>query len=91
MTRPKRNLESLHQELDEAIDKLVFASLERHLQLHDLMPVVTMQRFAELAGLSTSTVRLWVKNGYLPSVRIGKRRLIALDMLREQIKNGDYL
>lgn len=36
----------------------------------------TPERFAETVGVSVDTVRGWVERGYVPSVRIGRRRLV---------------
>jgi excisionase family DNA binding protein len=45
---------------------------------------VTKSRFAELTGLSEDAVRGMIHRGYLPSVKIGKNRLINLALVTKQ-------
>ncbi|WP_353570246.1 hypothetical protein [Candidatus Albibeggiatoa sp. nov. BB20] len=39
---------------------------------------IPKERFADLVGTSTSAVQGWINNGYLPTVKKGKYRLIDL-------------
>jgi excisionase family DNA binding protein len=50
------------------------------------IPTVTQEKFAQELGLSLSVVRAWVARGYVPTVKIGRRRLIDLDRYREQVR-----
>jgi len=40
------------------------------------VPEMTIEQYAENVGVSVRTVEGWIERGYLPSVKIGKRRLI---------------
>lgn len=40
------------------------------------VPVMTIERFAELVGLTAKTVEAQVHRGYYPTTKIGKRRMI---------------
>lgn len=52
------------------------------------VPVMTIEKFAELVGLTDATVRSQVKRGYYPTKKVGKRLFINLvafvDELRDQ-------
>lgn len=41
-------------------------------------PVVTKDRFAELSGLAEGVIQGMIEKGHLPSVKIGRHRLINL-------------
>lgn len=47
-------------------------------------PVVTKERFAELSGLEVGMVRGMMDRGYLPTVKIGRHRLVNLAELRDR-------
>jgi len=38
--------------------------------------VMTVEKAADQAGVSHGTMRGWVERGYVPSVRIGARRVV---------------
>lgn len=44
-------------------------------------PVVTKERFAELSGLDVGVVRGMIDRGHLPTVKIGRHRLVNLAIL----------
>lgn len=44
-------------------------------------PVCTKERFAELSGLEPGVVRGMMDRGYLPTVKIGRHRLVNLAAL----------
>ena len=44
-------------------------------------PVLTKERFAELSGLEVGVVRGMLDRGYLPSVKLGRHRLVNLAIL----------
>ena len=48
------------------------------------VPVMDRVRFAELAGLTHDTVRGMIEKGLLPTIRIGKRRLINIAQLTKE-------
>ncbi|MEJ1364277.1 MAG: helix-turn-helix domain-containing protein [Candidatus Sedimenticola sp. (ex Thyasira tokunagai)] len=43
-----------------------------------MVPVMTVERFAELSGVSEDTVRGWIRKDCLPTVKIGKRRMVNI-------------
>ena len=47
--------------------------------------VVTRQRFAEASGLTEETVRGMVNRGYLPSVLVGRHRLVNIVALERHL------
>lgn len=53
-------------------------------QLSPFNPLVTQRFFAESAGLSLRVVEGWVIRGYLPTIKIGKHRLINVAVLVAQ-------
>lgn len=48
------------------------------------VPVMTLERFAELSGLTVDTVYGHIRRGYLPSVKMGRYRLINITQLHIQ-------
>ncbi|MDS4071396.1 MAG: hypothetical protein RKO24_17425 [Candidatus Competibacter sp.] len=54
------------------------------------VPVMAMDRFAELVGVSADVVRGWVERGYLPTTKIGRYRLVNIALLtREALQGGE--
>lgn len=49
-----------------------------------LAPVVTKERFAALTGLEVGVVRGMMDRGHLPTVKLGRRRLVNLCAVRVQ-------
>jgi excisionase family DNA binding protein len=49
-----------------------------------MTPVMTKERFAELVGVEVGVVRGMLDRGYLPTVKIGRHRLINLAALQAQ-------
>ena len=41
-----------------------------------VIPEMTMDEYAKAIGVSDRTVKEWVLDGKLPSVKIGKRRMV---------------
>lgn len=50
------------------------------------IPTITQEKFAELAGVTLPTVRAWVQRGYLPTLKIGRRRLVDLSTYQNQVR-----
>ena len=48
------------------------------------VPVMDRVRFAALTGLTNDTVRGWIEKGHLPTILIGKRRLINVAQLTKE-------
>jgi hypothetical protein len=52
--------------------------------LQSLVPYMSKRRFADIVGIEISVVDGWVEKGHLPSVLIGKYRLINVAKLWQQ-------
>lgn len=50
------------------------------------VPCLTAQRFSELVGLDLGVVEAQMDRRILPVLRLGKRRLVNLEALREQAR-----
>ena len=48
------------------------------------VPLMTQQAYALACGLSPEVVRGHVSRGYLPSVRVGRHRMINVEALRQR-------
>ena len=46
------------------------------------LPLLTVQVYAAAIGLTVETVRAQVDRGYIPSIKVGKRRLVNVEALR---------
>jgi hypothetical protein len=46
-------------------------------------PIVTKERFSEASGLRVDQVRGMIANGYLPTLKIGKHRMINMALLTQ--------
>jgi hypothetical protein len=53
-------------------------------------PVVTKAMFSEITGLRPDIVRGMVERGQLPSVKIGKHRMINLARLTSDVLESEY-
>jgi excisionase family DNA binding protein len=47
-------------------------------------PLVTKARFSELSGLTEETLRGMIERGHLPTLKVGKHRLINLALLTKE-------
>lgn len=55
----------------------------------DWPPFMPWESFADWVRVEPGIVRGWLERGYLPSVVIGRRRMINLVKLLDQLKEGD--
>ncbi|MDC0664366.1 hypothetical protein, partial [Marinobacter sp. SS21] len=46
-------------------------------------PVMTQERFAQLTGLTEGQVRGMIEKGHLPSIKIGKPRLVNVALVSQ--------
>lgn len=46
-----------------------------------VFPLVTQERFAELSGVPEGVVRGWISKGTLPTMKVGRWRLVNLKAL----------
>lgn len=52
-------------------------------------PVMTQERFAQLTGLTEGQVRGMIEKGHLPSMKIGKPRLVNVAALSQEALNKE--
>lgn len=55
-----------------------------HVVLGVGVPVMTQERFADLVGIDLGVLQNWVNRGYLPTIKIGRHRLINLVVLARE-------
>jgi excisionase family DNA binding protein len=53
-------------------------------------PVVTKTLFSQLSGLSEEIIRGMIERGHLPSVKIGRHRMINLALLTKESLNYEF-
>ncbi|MFT2112019.1 helix-turn-helix domain-containing protein [Marinomonas sp. 2405UD68-3] len=53
-------------------------------------PIVSQEQFSELVGLSPDIVRAWINRGLIPTVKIGKRRLINVAKLTQEMMELEH-
>lgn len=51
-------------------------------------PLSTQVVFSEMLGVSCDVVRGWVESGAIPTVKIGRRRVINLHQIRKDMDAG---
>lgn len=50
-------------------------------------PFCTVERFADLSGVSVDVVRGWVARGYLPTKKIGRYRLVDVVSMASHLQS----
>ena len=55
----------------------------------DLPPILTVEQTAKLLGISRGLAFTAVRNGDIPSIRIGRRILVPRDRLRQKLGLDD--
>lgn len=53
--------------------------------------VETLEGFAERNGLTPDTVRAWAQKAVIPSIRLGKRRMVNTAMLRNWLLEQEWV
>ncbi len=53
------------------------------------LPIISRERFAQLAGVSEGVVQGWISRGYIPTYEIGKYRFVNLTVLNEMALGKD--
>lgn len=56
------------------------------LQVQSFVPVMTQKQFGDLSGQTYEAVKAQVSNGHLPSLKVGKRRMVNLVALVDMAK-----
>lgn len=53
-------------------------------------PVVTKRMFSEMSGLTEETIRGMIERGHLPTVKIGKHRMVNVALLTKESLESDF-
>jgi excisionase family DNA binding protein len=53
-------------------------------------PVVTKRLFSQLTGLTEETIRGMIERGHLPTVKIGKHRMVNVALLTKDALESEY-
>ncbi|MCH4564364.1 DNA-binding protein [Halomonas sp. EGI 63088] len=53
------------------------------------VPVMTVERFSELSGLTADTIRGQIQQGNLPFIKVGRRRLVNVALLTAECMNAE--
>ena len=51
------------------------------------VPVLTVEKYAKSIGIEIGVVDGWVKRGYIPTIKIGKRRLINIVAMTQELSS----
>ena len=62
--------------------------LVKHFNFSVLPPLLTREQFSSLLGTTPDTVRGWIQTDTIPTVKIGRQRLVNLALITEELKNG---
>ena len=80
---PSSEIASTLEGVAAELDRLV-------LHLESGAKLVTVKEFAQLHGVTSQTIRNWIRTGELPTVNgtLGRNRLIRMDALRQKSFRG---
>lgn len=53
-------------------------------------PIVTKARFSEMSGLTEETLRGMIERGHLPTLKVGKHRMINVALLTKECLEQDF-
>ncbi|MCB1667861.1 MAG: hypothetical protein KDI24_05830 [Pseudomonadales bacterium] len=51
-------------------------------------PLLSQDRFAQLIGKETKTIRSWVTTRAIPTVKVGGSRMVNIEQLRQDLLAG---
>ena len=49
------------------------------------VPTLTIEKYAHSIGVSPDVVDGWIKRGYIPTVKIGRRRLVNIAAMTREL------
>ena len=49
------------------------------------VPTLTIEKYAHTIGVSPDVVDGWIKRGYIPTVKIGRRRLVNIAAMTREL------
>ncbi|OED47189.1 hypothetical protein ACH42_03305 [Endozoicomonas sp. (ex Bugula neritina AB1)] len=52
---------------------------------NDTQILQTIEEFARSVGVTVETVRIWIRKNKIPSVKIGKRRLVNIHKFKNNL------
>lgn len=55
-----------------------------------ISPIMSKERFSVLTGLTEDVIRNWIRNGYIPTVKVGKRRMINVAKLTQEMMEIEH-
>jgi excisionase family DNA binding protein len=56
------------------------------------VPEMTVERYAQQVGVTTRTVEGWIAKGYIPTIKMGRRRLVNVAArMRECLVDSDCI
>ena len=66
--------------------------MEPQLDLSQLpnVPVMSRERFAELAGIEIGVLNGWIARGYLPVIEFGRYRLVNIALLTKMALEKEF-
>jgi excisionase family DNA binding protein len=50
-------------------------------------PIVTIDKFSDLSGLTIDTIRALISRGRLPTMKVGRRRMINVALIEKEALN----
>lgn len=53
-------------------------------------PIMTKARFSEISGLTEETLRGMIERGHLPTLKVGKHRMINVALLTKECLDQDF-
>lgn len=53
-------------------------------------PVVTKRLFSQLTGLTEETIRGMIERGHLPTVKIGKHRMVNVALITKDALDSEF-
>jgi hypothetical protein len=54
------------------------------------VPIMERSKFAELVGVDVGVVNGWIERGYLPSIKMGKHRLVNIALLAKECIEREF-
>lgn len=80
------NLETVLVAVDESIKQ----GLPESFQLF-FIPFMTPRKFASAIGLSEGVVGGWIDQGYIPTAKVGRYRMVSMVLLVANLEKGIVL
>lgn len=53
--------------------------------------LLTVEKFADHVGVTVDTVNGWIKTNQIPTIKIGKRRLINMHKVNNKLGSEDFI